>query len=89
MWNSITFELSRTRIEYTRTVYSSLDFLGDIGGLFGALGPLFATGVTILQYRGIYMFLMSDMLQNDPQIGASDNQNIDNQNVIEDGQLRR
>ena len=72
MWNSITFELSRTRVEYTRTVYSSLDFLGDIGGLFGALGPIFAIGVKVLQYRGIYMFLMSDMLiQGPPEQAAS------------------
>ena len=59
-WNSITFELSRTQIEYTRVVYSTLDFLGDLGGLFGALGPFFSICVLILQYRGAYMFLLSD-----------------------------
>ena len=68
MWNAITFELSRTRIEYTRTVYSTLDFLGDIGGLFGALGPMFFIGVKVLQFKGLYMFLMSDMLLNDPKM---------------------
>ena len=66
MHNAITFELSRTRIDYTRTVYSVFDFLGDIGGLYGALGPTFAGLVYILQYRGAYLFLMQDMLYNDP-----------------------
>ena len=72
MWNSITFELSRTQIEYTRRVYSTLDFLGDIGGLFGALGPMFFLGVKVLQYKGLYMFLMSDMLLNDPKLAPKD-----------------
>ena len=47
-WNSITYELSRTQIEYTRVVYSTLDFLGDIGGLYGALGPFFTVCVLML-----------------------------------------
>lgn len=41
-----------------------LDFLGDIGGLFGALGPLCASTVTLFQYRGSYMYLASTMLSN-------------------------
>lgn len=64
MWNSITYELSQTRHEYTRTVYSMLDFLGDIGGLFSALGPLCGVIVTAFQYRGSYMYLASTMLKN-------------------------
>ena len=72
MWNAITFELSRTQIEYTRRVYSTLDFLGDIGGLFGALGPMFFLGVKLLQFKGLYMFLMSDMLLNDPKLAPQD-----------------
>lgn len=58
MHNSITYEMSLSRVEYTRTVYSTLDFLRDIGGLFAALGPLFGVIVTIFQYRGIYLRLM-------------------------------
>ena len=58
MHNSITYEMSLSRVEYTRTVYSTLDFLRDIGGLFGALGPLFGIVVTIFQYRGSYLNLM-------------------------------
>ena len=61
MHNSITYEMSLSRVEYTRTVYGSLDFLRDIGGLFAALGPFFGIIVTIFQYRGSYLNLMSDM----------------------------
>ena len=71
MHNSLTFELSRTRLDYTRTVYSVFDFLGDIGGFHGALVPTFAGLVYILQYRGSYMFLMQDMLFNDPSLTSS------------------
>ena len=47
MHNSITYEMSLSRVEYTRTVYSILDFLRDIGGLFSALGPFFGIIVTV------------------------------------------
>ena len=47
MHNSITYEMSLSRVEYTRTVYSILDFLRDIGGLFAALGPFFGIIVTV------------------------------------------
>ena len=47
MQNAITYELSQTRVVYTRTVYSILDFFSDIGGLQGALAPFFAIFVGI------------------------------------------
>ena len=36
MQNAITFEMSLTLMDYSRKVYNFFDFLGDIGGLFGA-----------------------------------------------------
>lgn len=59
--NAITFEMSLSQIEYKRTVYSFLDFLSDLGGLFGILVPLCTVIVTIFQYRGSYLRLMKDM----------------------------
>ena len=38
--------------------------MGDLGGLFSALGPLCAGIVTLFQYRGSYMYLASTMLKN-------------------------
>ena len=46
-WNAITYEMSLSQIEFTRTVYSFLDFMRDLGGLFAALGPFFGIIVTV------------------------------------------
>ena len=53
--------MSLSQVEYKRTVYSFLDFLSDIGGLFGTLGPFCGVIVTIFQYRGSYLNLMKEM----------------------------
>ena len=47
MWNTITYEMSLTQHAYSRTVYNSLDFLSEIGGLFSALGPLGGIIITV------------------------------------------
>ena len=44
---SITYELSRDLDKVNRKVYSILDYLGDIGGLAGALVSLFSAAVMI------------------------------------------
>ena len=46
--NTITFELSLSEMQYRRHVYSILDFVGDIGGLYGALFPICTILVIIL-----------------------------------------
>ena len=38
--NSITFEMSLNKRVFIRHVYTLLDMIGDLGGLFGALTPL-------------------------------------------------
>ena len=48
-----------------------MDFLGDIGGLYSALWPVCSLGVALLQFRGSYMFLMSDMLNPAPNLAAA------------------
>ena len=54
--------MSLSRIQYTRTVYSYLDFLRDIGGLLSAIGPLFGIFIAIVNYRSTYVLLTSEML---------------------------
>ena len=39
---SMNFYLGIPGAEYTRTVYSMLDFLGEIGGLFGTFSMFFS-----------------------------------------------
>ena len=61
MWNAITYELSRDQIKYYRRVYSVLDLMSDLGGLYGSLTPVCMTLVYCLQYRSSYQFVMNDM----------------------------
>lgn len=35
--------------------------LGDLGGLFGAMGPFCAILVSIFQYQSSYQFIMADL----------------------------
>ena len=58
---SITYEVSQHQQKYFRRVYNVFDFLADLGGLFGALTPLFASIVFCIQYRSSYQFLMADI----------------------------
>ena len=60
-WNAITYEVSLTQIKYFRRVYTVFDFLADLGGLFGALTPIFTAIVFCVQYRSSYQFVMADV----------------------------
>ena len=59
--NSITYEMSLDKNIYIREVYTFLDLMGDLGGLAGALTPIFAGIVKLCQYEGAYQFVMHDM----------------------------
>ena len=61
--NAITFEMSMNLNEYTRTVYSIMDFMSELGGLFSAITLIFGTIIGVLQYRGMYMIVTSLMLK--------------------------
>jgi len=54
MWNAITYELSQDQIKYYRNVYSFLDLMSDVGGLYGSISPICVTMVFFLQYRSSY-----------------------------------
>ena len=48
MQNAITFEMSLSRKEFSRTVYNIMDFMRDMGGLFTTLGLIFGTLIATL-----------------------------------------
>ena len=54
---AITYELSPDRHIIRRQVYSLLDYLGDIGGLAGALHALFTFLVIFFQYKAAISFI--------------------------------
>ena len=61
MLNAVTFELSLSLDVYERQVFSLLDILSDIGGLYGSLKVIFYIVITFFQWNGHHMYLMKDM----------------------------
>ena len=60
---SINFYISGGLTRYTRTTYGLLDFLRDIGGLFGAFNAIFGSIVFILNFNGLYQLLTSTLFR--------------------------
>ena len=58
---TITYEMFLSKRIYYRSVYSSLDFNSDIGGLFGAISPLVMGFLTVMNFYASYQFLMNDL----------------------------
>ena len=44
---------------YDRSVYGTLDFASDIGGLFAALKAPFALVISVVNYWAAYQFVMA------------------------------
>ena len=59
-WTTITFEVSLDQHFYLRTVYSSLDFLSEIGGLFTAFSSICKIIIGALNHYGSFQFVMGD-----------------------------
>ena len=52
--NAITFEVDLDRVNYNRKVYSNLDYASDLGGLYGAIAPVFGGVVFLINFWGSY-----------------------------------
>ena len=59
----VNYMLTQHNHKYVRTVYSIFDFLADIGGLIGALGPINSVMIMLLQFRSSYFTILSYNLQ--------------------------
>ena len=46
---------------FFRRVYSILDLLAELGGLFGTFNALSYILVFLMQYHGVYQFIMADL----------------------------
>ena len=57
----INISLNLNQVKISRSLYSVLDFLGDIGGLSGAVNAILGGVVLILQFDGLYQFLTPNM----------------------------
>ncbi len=68
---SIVFSVDQDRLLVTRAVYSSLDYLADIGGLFGTFNGFANTLSLILNFNGVYHLLTSSLFSVETQISKN------------------
>ncbi len=61
---------------HTRTTYNLLDYLRDIGGLFGALNAIFGAIVFVLNFDGLYQLLTSTLFRVQTLDQASQNMRL-------------
>ena len=54
---AITYELSPDFFMIRRQVYTLLDYMGDIGGLAGALHGLFTVTIIVFQYKATISYV--------------------------------
>ena len=60
---SIVYELSNDRVLIQRIVYNVLDYLGDIGGLFGIFSGFASVFSLIMNFNGVYHLLTSSLFR--------------------------
>ena len=63
VWASVTFEVDLDMITYERKVYTVLDMLSDVGGLFEFLICFFAFLSWIWNYQSIENYLASRLFK--------------------------
>jgi len=56
---SIVFKVTFDRVLISRNVYSLLEFVGDIGGIFGSFNGLATVFSLIMNFNGVYHLLTS------------------------------
>ena len=61
MHNAVTFEMNLSKKMYSRTIYSTLDFISDIGGLFGAMKPLILSFLLLINFYASYQYIMHEL----------------------------
>ena len=68
---SIYIVLNRDVIHHNRSIYTSLDVLGDVGGLFDALKGIFSVVITLYFYvfgDPLHSYLMKALFLKNPEI---------------------
>ena len=85
---SVIFKLDLNRTLIQRIVYTFLDYLGDIGGLFGTFTGLATTFSLILNFNGVYHKLTSLLFKvQNMNISASQQQQSQSQTGAENSGL--
>ena len=55
----VVYEMSLDMIAYKRTVYSTMDWVSDIGGLSSAMTAVFALMLKLLKFQAVDFYLIS------------------------------
>ena len=55
----VVFEMNHDLKSHERTVYSFLEWLSEIGGLYGAFFGIFSVLLKMIQYRAIDYYIVS------------------------------
>ena len=58
---AITYEFDRDLQVIRRKVYGFLDWMGDIGGLAGALHATFSAAIIIFQYKAVISYISNHL----------------------------
>lgn len=64
MQNAVTFEMSLSNNRYFRRIYSIMDIVAELGGMFSAIGSITLLIITGLNYFGSYQFVMAELFYN-------------------------
>ena len=67
---SVVFKLDPDRLYIQRIVYNTLDYLGDIGGLFGTFNGFATAFSLILNFNGVYHMLTSNLFRAQTSVAA-------------------
>ena len=68
----VVFEMNHNLKTYQRTIYSFLEWLSEIGGLYGALYAIFSVVLKLIQYRAIDYFIVGQLYSRDQVVGDSE-----------------
>ena len=67
---SVVFKLDADRVNVQRIVYNTLDYLGDIGGLFGSFNAIATAFSLIMNFNGVYHMLTSSLFKVQTSVAA-------------------
>ena len=65
-WVSVTVEMNLDRMEYSRSRYTALDVLSDIGGLQGMIAQLFAIFLAAWNFNAVDNFMVTKLFRVKP-----------------------
>ena len=60
---SLSFEMSQNLATVDREVYTALDWVGDLGGLFDGLSLIFSLVLAILTYKNYDTYMVAKLFQ--------------------------